>query len=651
MSNFDLKEILLEELDYTEASGLKSTNLWHNDRPIRHIESAYFVQDVPVVYFSQLSDTNPDRLWELYRSVWSQSKVPLLYVILPQEIRIYNGYAQPAKTPEELSGSDRLLQNLQQLVSVETARQEIRSKLSGYRRLYLETGAFWSTTDGQRIKRENRADQQLLGAMDQVRRHLLMDETLSDSVAYALLGRSIFIRYLEDRGILNSERILQLTGGQADNYLAALENIDIAYHLFESLSKRFNGDLFPVDEEGKERQKVKQKHLNYLRDFLQGHNLDTGQQSFWPYDFTYIPIELISGIYDTFLSGATRQELGAYYTPLSLVEFVVEETLPLEKTHPGMTILDPACGSGIFLVCAYQHLIEAWKREHHRNPTARQLGEILKESIFGIDIQLNAVRIAAFSLYLALLDYLTNEEIAEESFRFPRMKDINLINADFFSSKLDVKSSGKKFDRVIGNPPWGRGTLRGEALQWVKEYDYPTGDKQIVQAFLWRAPEFCAIDGEIALLAPTKSTILVTMNTHEKFRQRFFNKYNVRAVVNFSALRHELFVDSVSPTVAIFYRPQLPSQQSKVVYGVPKPSSLSQRLGAIVLDTTEVKFLEREELLDFPTLWKVALWGNPRDAAFIRRLQLFPTLEQQAKQLGWGEILEGFFEGNQENEA
>ncbi|HYT44095.1 MAG TPA: hypothetical protein VEP90_17275, partial [Methylomirabilota bacterium] len=84
---------------------------------------------------------------------------------------------------------------------------------------------------------------------------------------------------------------------------------------------------------------------------------------------------------------------------------------------------------------------------------------------------------------------------------------------------------------------------------------------------------------------------------------------------------------------------------------MPKPSSLSQRLGAIVLDTTEVKFLEREELLDFPTLWKVALWGNPRDAAFIRRLQLFPTLEQQAKQLGWGEILEGFFEGNQENEA
>ncbi|HYT36905.1 MAG TPA: N-6 DNA methylase [Ktedonobacteraceae bacterium] len=651
MSNIDLKEILLEELDYTEVSGLKSTDLWPNGRPIPFVESAYFVQDVPVAYFSQLSDADPDRLWELYRCVWSQSKVPLLYVILPQEIRIYNGYAQPAKSPEELSGSDRLLQNLQQLVSVETARQEIRSKLSDYRRLYLETGAFWSTFDGQRIKRENRADQQLLDAMDQVRRHLLKDETLSDSVAYALLGRSIFIRYLEDRGILNSEWILRLTGGQADNYLATLENIDITYRLFEGLSKRFNGDLFPVDEEGKERQKVKQKHLNYLGDFLQGHNLDTGQRSFWPYDFTYIPIELISGIYDTFLSKATREELGAYYTPLSLVDFVVEETLPLDKAHPGMTVLDPACGSGVFLVRAYQQLVEAWKREHNKIPMAKHLSEVLKQSIFGVDIQLNAVRIAAFSLYLALLDYLTNEEIAEESFRFPSMKDTNLINANFFSSKIDVEFSGKKFDRVIGNPPWGRGTLKGEALQWVEEHDYPTGDKQIVQAFLWRAPEFCAIDGEIALLAPTKSTILVTMNTHERFRQRFFDEYNVRAVVNFSALRHELFVDSVSPTVTIFYRPQLPSEQSKVVYGVPKPSSLSQRLGAIVLDTTEVKFLEREELSGYPELWKVALWGNPRDAAFIRRLQSFPALQQQAKQLGWGKILEGFFEGNQEKEA
>ena len=322
MSNFDLKAVLLEELDYADTPGLNTTHLWPNGRPIRYVENAYFIQDVPVVYFSQLNDADPHRIWELYRSVWSQSKVPLLYVILPQEIRIYNGYAEPAQTAEELDAGDRLLSRLEKLVSAEAARQEIRSKLNGYRRIYLETGAFWNTADGQRIHREKRADQRLLDAMGQVRRHLLTDGKLPEDIAYALLGRSIFIRYLQDRGILDAERILLLTDGQAKDYLDALESREVTYSLFKGLSRRFNGDLFPVDEKGEER--VEQRHLNLLRDFLRGHDLDTGQMSFWPYDFTHIPIELISGIYDTFLSGEKRKKLGAYYTPLPLVDFIIE---------------------------------------------------------------------------------------------------------------------------------------------------------------------------------------------------------------------------------------------------------------------------------------------------------------------------------------
>jgi len=160
---------------------------------------------------------------------------------------------------------------------------------------------------------------------------------------------------------------------------------------------------------------------------------------------------------------------------------------------------------------------------------------------------------------------------------------------------------------------------------------------------LRNAPNFCASDGEIALLAPTKSTILVASKTHEKFRKEFFEKYDVRAVINFSALVYELFIDSLSPAVAIFYQPGQPKPGQRIVYGVPKPSPLSQRLGAIVLDSTEVKFLDREELLAYPVLWKVALWGTPRDAALIERLKDYPTLEQQAKLLEW-KIREGYME-------
>lgn len=663
MSDFNLKAVLLEELDYADTPGLNTTNLWPNGRPIPSVENAYFIQDVPVVYFSHLDDPEPDldRLWKLYRNVWSQSKVPLLYVILSQEIRIYNGYTEPPQTPEELDTGDRLLIRLEQLTNIESARQEISSKLNGYRRIYLETGAFWSTETGQRINREKRADQRLLDAMGQVRRHLLADGKLPEDIAYALLGRSIFIRYLQDRGILNEEWISLLTDGQAKDYIGALENKDMTYRLFKGLSQRFNGDLFPVDEEEK---KVEQTHLNLLRDFLNGHNLDTGQMSFWPYDFTHIPIELISGIYDTFLSGEERKKLGAYYTPLPLVDFVVEETLPLEKTHQGMTVLDPACGSGIFLVRAYQRLVEAWKREHNDISLAKQLGDILKQSIFGVDIKVNAVQIAAFSLYLAMLDYLSNEEIADERFRFPSLKNTNLIAADFFSQEVEQRFVGRKFDRVIGNLPWGKGSLRGDAVRWTKEHGHQIGGKQIVQAFLQRAPNFCTNEGELALLAPVKSTILLTSATHQAFREQFFRTYHVRAVVNFAALVYELFLDSLSPVVALFYQPNPPPLQEKLVYGVPKPSPLSQHLGAIVLDTTEVRYLDREDLATDPVLWKIALWGSPRDAAIIRYLQFLPTLQERATQLGWTvdveeerneakkkDIPQGFIVGNKKKEA
>lgn len=649
MTSYDLAQILFQELGYAESPGFDPSvsrqNKWH----IPGVDSAYFIRNVPIAYFSRLSDANPEHLWQLHRRVWNQSRVPLLYAILPQEIRIYNGYSTPSKTVAELDQESRLLQHLSQLADVETARQAIRRQLLEYDRLHLETGAFWSTTDGQYIRHESRADRRLLRSMDQVRRHLL-NRGLSNDLAYALLGRSIFICYLEDRRILTSEWVRHLTKGQADSYREALEEREVTYRLFGSLSERFNGDLFPVSEE--EKLAVRQEHLDLLGHFLDGDDLDTGQQSFWPYDFRFIPIELVSGIYDTFLNIDERRKAGTYYTPLALVDFILDETLPPDVIRPDMTILDPACGSGVFLVGAYQRLVAAWQRQYGEVPSARQLAEILQRNIFGVDISPPAVQIAAFNLYLTMLDYLDDLSIHDESFHFPPLVGTNLIVADFFAPSVDEGFAGRGFDRVIGNPPWGRGTLTEESYRWLKEHDRAAGWKQIAQAFLLRAPEFCSEQGEIALLAPAKSTILVTGGSHEEFRQRFFEEYDVRAVINFSALRYELFSESLSPAVAIFYRANLPSSDGQiVVYGVPKPSLFSQQLGAIVLDTTEVKFLERKDLLGNPALWKVALWATPRDAALIEGLSLLPTLREQAERLGW-KVAEGIqIGGGDENPA
>jgi len=657
MNTIDLQNTLLEELDFVDAPNFQPVVSWPNDRPIPHISGAYFIQGNPVVYFSQLEEVDTAAVAQLYRSVWSQGKAPLLYVISRQDILVFNGYDAPAprENSDEILSSDkehrdRLLHHLQSLYDIETARQEITSRLSNFRRILLDTGAFWQTEDGQHINREKRADQRLLDSMSELRRRLLA-MNLSSEVAYALLGRSIFIRYLEDRGILTKTWVAQITNELAQNYLRALDSKEVTYDLlFDYLHQRFNGDIFPVDE--RERQEVSKDHLGLIQRFLQREDLETGQLSFWPYDFSCVPIELISGIYDTFLSDEMRRGFGTYNTPLALVDFIVEETLPLAKTTPEMTILDPACGSGVFLVRVYQRLIEAWKQRNPGHPSAPQLTELMKQSIFGVDVQLNAVRIAAFSLCLSMLDYLKNEDIVQESFRFPRMETSNLIHADFFSEEIDRRFSDKKFDRVVGNPPWGNGTLKGLALKWVTDRNLPTGDKQLVQAFLYRAPHFCAQHGEVAMLAPTKSTIIVSSDTHQEFRQKFFDMHYARAVVNFSALVYELFPDSLSPCVALFYQSEQPTEQSKLIYATPKPSSLSQSLGAIVLDKEDIKFLEREELRSHPALWKVALWGNPRDAGLIERLQSLPQLEHLEKTGRLREkIREGFSVGNKKTEA
>lgn len=639
MNAYDLEQILFEEIGYAEKPALvQDFDIpWMNSRPIREINWAVLLNNIPIAYFSRFTELDIDAIKDLHKKVWSQSRVPLLFVILPNEIRVYNGYEPPPSPGENLDTDERLLHCLEELTDQLKARKEIQEQLvesNHYERVYLETGAFWDTSESKKINHRNRADRQLIESMGEMRK-MLTGAGLSNHIAYTLLGRSVFIRYLEDRGVLTSEWVGLVTGGKANKYLDVLQNHQDTYQLFKRLADKFNGDLFPIEKEEKY---VTEKHLEILSRFLKGEKLETGQLGLWPYNFEYIPIELISHIYDTFIDD--QRKSGAYYTPLLLADFILEETMGDDVIHSDMTILDPACGSGIFLVGAYRRLLRAWHRENGEL-TPNDLSKILKKNIFGVDKNGEAIRIAAFSLYLEMLNHLNNNQILG-GFRFPSLLHINLLESDFFSEdEVEPFFVERKFDRIIGNMPWGQGSLTDLGKKWLDKHGYIVGDKQAAPAFMLRVPEFCKDDGEIALLSPAKSTLHVTHGTHKEFRENFFNMFHVRAIVNFAAMRMELFGKAISPSVAFFYTPNEPVLDQKLVYGVPKPSPLSQHLKAIVLDTTEIKFLDYQEILDNPYLWKVALWGTPRDAALMRRLKSLPTLKQQANQLNW-EMGQGF---------
>ncbi|MEO8391989.1 MAG: N-6 DNA methylase, partial [Chloroflexota bacterium] len=466
---------------------------------------------------------------------------------------------------------------------------------------------------------------------------------LTNELAYAILGRSILIRYLEDRGVLTDllGQLDSILGRQS--YREILRDAQKANTLFDVLTERFNGDLFPVTRE--ENDSVTQEHLNLVADFLDGTKLEGRQLAFWPYDFSYVPIELISGIYDTFLNVEARKIDGTYYTPHTLVDFVLAETLPPDLAKSSMRILDPACGSGVFLVRAYQRVVEAWITENNgKRPDSAQLHQLMSQAIFGVDIDPSAIRIATFSLYLAMLDFLRQAEFSAGDFKFPVLKDRNLIIGDFFSDTVQELLGVNKFDRIVGNPPWVSG-LTPAAEKWLKQHKYTVGDYQIAEAFLLIAPQLCnGENGEVALLAPARGMLTSISGTHEQFRQTFFRSHSVRAIFNLAALCYELFEDAIHPTVVIIYSPSLPNPDDKFAYLTPKPTSLFQHMGIVMLETTDIKYISLKRVLEFPKIWKIALWGNSRDEALIEKLERFPKLEDVATQFTLG-VHEGVIRG------
>ena len=100
-------------------------------------------------------------------------------------------------------------------------------------------------------------------------------------------------------------------------------------------------------------------HVQTLCEFFHGTDVRTGQGRFWPYDFGYIPVETISAIYEHFLK-SDDDRAGAFYTPRFLADIVLDTALEGTRSLVGKTFLDPACGSGIFLVGLFNRLAWDW---------------------------------------------------------------------------------------------------------------------------------------------------------------------------------------------------------------------------------------------------------------------------------------------------
>lgn len=358
-----------------------------------------------------------------------------------------------------------------------------------------------------------------------------VSKDLLDEGVQKLLDRLIFIRVAEDRNIEPNilapliNRWRTLTGSDKPR-------------LYESMAKKFreldsiyNSNLFSPhpfekwEDDGGGLEKV----INILY----------GKKGYYEYDFSVMPADVLGSVYENYLgyklsqsakgltldkASGKRKEQGIYYTPVFIVDYIVRNALkPVLDNCKSVNdlkkikVLDPACGSGSFLIKALVVILEKYKEFNYEDTENLRI-QIILENIYGVDLDEQAVEIARLNLLVNALKERgklpslennikngnslisgTDEEL--EKYFGKNFRDKKPFNwEDKFS---DVFKQGG-FDVIIGNPPWGADI--DEEVKYF-EYKYPESTKSYKDIYK------IFIDKVILLLRPSGRLGFVVPNT------------------------------------------------------------------------------------------------------------------------------------------
>lgn len=594
------------------------------------------VQGVPTIAMLQVEEYDATRVVDIHGALWNQGLASLLLVITQDTLRAFS----LARMPQREWGQDFDRRCLVAALDATTDALEVSNLIYG-----AESGRLWREHAGFFDSKE-RIDEVLLGNLNASHQELCK-ANLNTDAAQALLIQAMFIAYLEDREIITSEYFEGATRRKASSFSALLEARDVKLlkTLFSTLRDDFNGDLFVAPcsfESAAKAPTVTETHLDVLARFRSGREemAKGGQFRFWGYDFRYIPIELVSAVYDRFLGEREdeRKAQGAYYTPMFLADTVVSQlwdVLPAVTREKGH-FLDPACGSGVFLVRSFQRLCEHW-RTGRQSRTIRwnSLLSILKR-VHGWDLNGSAVRVAVFSLYVALLEEVSPPDIRAMIKRgklLPELWGKTLVRRDFF---VDPDRELATFEVLIGNPPWTsrRGPERA-SLRWSEKNDAPMPSREDAWAFVWKSLKHLRPGGLVAFLLPAMGFLHNHAANSLEARRRLVTRSKIVRVINFADLRFQLFDGAIRPAALIIFgandRPQVPYNFD---YWAPKADLNLQLKRMITLSSTDKLTLNSATVERDGLAFKHRLWMREPDAKLFSYMSRLPNLAALIKDFG-----------------
>jgi len=584
-------------------------------------DASFYIKNEPLLLFFENSKNSET----LEKQIWNFNQSPAIFIQEKGQWIVKNGF--------------KFLENKKGL-------QTLSDTISDFEYFKIITGQTWQAYQ-KHFENKNRVDYFLLKNIETARNILIEKGGLPDRIANALIGRVIFIRYLIDRNVeLNKYKILKNT-----DFHTLLSNTQKAYSFFKQIREDFNGNLFPLEHsiDGKliqEKDIVIDTDLKTIISLLKGDKLsESGTQTslFDIYDFSIIPIEFISNVYEKFIGVENQREKGAYYTPLFLVDYIQKETVgeyfKNNSEEYNCKVLDPACGSGIFLVETLRHIIAQYQKnnkDYKEKPNAykEDLKKLLIDNIFGVDKDEDAISVAVFSLYITLLDHLNPRSIV--GFKFPELIGTNFFCADFFDldKPFDDKLKKHVFQYILGNPPWGTKHPKDKQpfekyIENRKEEEKSTLElesREIAEAFLVRVSDFNF--NACAFIIVSKILYKLSRKKGDTgiFRRYFLENFKLNQVLELSSVRHQVFDKSndkaIAPAAVLFYSKKSKEVKNNIVTHISlKPNLFFNTFKLMVIEKYDIKEISQKILLKNDWFWKVLVYGNILDYYFIKRLK------------------------------
>jgi type I restriction-modification system DNA methylase subunit len=508
--------------------------------------------------------------YQLRRYAWN-AKLPLSILTDFEELAVYNCKNKPNPSDSTATGRDkfyRFTEYVEKWDEIAAIFSKDAVWKGSFDRFAASSAGKKGTTEvDDAILADIEEWRKLLALNIALRNPQVADERQLNYAVQMTIDRILFLRICEDRGIEPDEQLKALTG-EANIYLRLVD-------LFRRADKKYNSGLFHFEKE-----KGSDAPADTFTPLLKVDNKvlkEIIQKVYYPcpYIFKEIPVEILGQVYEQFLGRVihltsghqarieekpeVRKAGGVYYTPQYIVDYIVAKTVGklLEGKTPDeaaqLKIVDPACGSGSFLLGAYQYLLdwhEDWYINHDpetwvksKSPalvassggswklTTQRKKEILVSSIHGVDIDPQAVEVTKLSLLLKVLE----EESGQLSLGFERaLPDLSrniqcgnsLIGSDYYANEqltmfddkerirvnaFDWKTAFKPifdkggFDVVIGNPPYVRQeTLGDDKIYFLKHYQVYAGKADLYSYFIEKGVSLLAPGGQFSFIVANK---------------------------------------------------------------------------------------------------------------------------------------------------